>query len=383
MLKRNWRALGVFPFELQKDKQFVLAAVDCDWHALELLADLPKPDDEASDDEQAQYKRAKPNFWGDEDIVRSAVAQDWQNLLKAEETMWGEDFVDIVVSAVHQTIAVMELVLAMVNHDWKQLEFCTDKELWADPDILIAAMQQDLEVLNIIPPAAKKAVWMNRDIVLAAVKKNWRLIKKANEQFQTDPEIMCAAMEQDPTAMKSVSAEALKILWGIRVVMLIAVAHDWKVLKNADEDLIKDEELLLIALRQNWKVLENIPMGASKFAWESKACVIEVVKQVPDKLEMASAELQADPDVVKEAVKRKGVTLRFADPGVRKDPDVVIEAVKQDGLALKFAHPALKEDRSIVEAAVRQNPKALALAADALRVDPDLLLISEVKEPGA
>ena len=56
----------------------------------------------------------------------------------------------------------------------------------------------------------------------------------------------------------------------------------------------------------------------------------------------ASAELQADREVVLAAVRQNGNALWFASEALQADRYVVLEAVREEGLALEYASDELK-----------------------------------------
>ena len=90
-------------------------------------------------------------------------------------------------------------------------------------------------------------------------------------------------------------------------------------------------------------------------------------------LECASADLQADHEIVMAAVSQHGCALEYASDEHRSSHDIVLSAVSQDGCALRYASEELRSDHRIVMAAVSQNWEALRSASQDLRSNPEIL----------
>mmetsp|Transcript_35218 Transcript_35218/g.74998 ORF Transcript_35218/g.74998 Transcript_35218/m.74998 type:complete len:771 (+) Transcript_35218:163-2475(+) len=65
-----------------------------------------------------------------------------------------------------------------------------------------------------------------------------------------------------------------------------------------------------------------------------------------------------------------------ASPDLQADREVVLEAVKRCGVSLQFAHPTLRDDKSVVLVAVKQFGDAFRFASDCLRADKEVALNS-------
>ena len=102
--------------------------------------------------------------------------------------------------------------------------------------------------------------------------------------------------------------------------------------------------------------------------------VREAVKQDGLALQFAAPELQADREIVREAVKQDGLALQYAAPELKADPEIVLEAVQGKALAFRLANPGLRIDRAFVTEAVRRNGMVLNYVAPDLRTDPRIML---------
>ena len=93
-------------------------------------------------------------------------------------------------------------------------------------------------------------------------------------------------------------------------------------------------------------------------------------------LKFASAELQAERELVLVAVQQYGPALRYAAEGLKNDHHLVITAVQQNGYALEHASRGLRGSRDIVLAAVAQDGQALQFASYELRADVDVVSVA-------
>ena len=98
------------------------------------------------------------------------------------------------------------------------------------------------------------------------------------------------------------------------------------------------------------------------------------MQQNGDALEYASAELQADREVVLAAVQQDGRALEHASAELRADREVVLAAVHSYGRALKHAPAELKADREVMLYAMQQYGYPLQFASTELRADREVLL---------
>ena len=170
----------------------------------------------------------------------------------------------------------------------------------------------------------------DREVVLAAVKKEGDALEWASETLQADRDVVMAAVKQNGMALRDVSYK----LRANRDVVLAAVKKNDVAMTYADVRLRSDRDFMLAAVTQH---------GIALY-W-------------------ASPTIQADREVVMIAVKQNGWALGSASDKLKGDRDVVLAAVKQDGRALLSSTYRLKGDREVVLAAVAQNGDALEWAA--------------------
>jgi len=140
--------------------------------------------------------------------------------------------------------------------------------------------------MPIIPEALRE----DREVVLAAVKKNGRSLEYAEGGLRADREVVLAAVKQYGQA-----------------------------LQFAEGGLEADREVVLAALQQNGLAI----------------CYAEGC-------------LRADSEVVLAAVKQNAWAICYAEGGLDADREVVLAAVKQDGGAIFYAKGGLKAEREFI-----------------------------------
>ena len=106
--------------------------------------------------------------------------------------------------------------------------------------------------------------------------------------------------------------------------------------------------------------------------WDNKTSVLKWVTGCGRALQLASAELRGDREVVLAAVRECGAAISFASNELKADRDVAVAAVREDGRALHWVSEDLQNDRELVKEAMLDWPWAIAYASDALQIDKPL-----------
>ena len=117
--------------------------------------------------------------------------------------------------------------------------------------------------------------------------------------------------------------------------------------------------------------------------WSDREAVLAVVQQSrvwcapKPQLGYASAEVQADREVVLASVKRFGPALRYASTELQADREVVLAAVKKQGYVLHYASTEMLSDREIVLAAMQNEcdvARVLPYVSAELQADREVVL---------
>mmetsp|Transcript_7544 Transcript_7544/g.16624 ORF Transcript_7544/g.16624 Transcript_7544/m.16624 type:complete len:336 (-) Transcript_7544:8-1015(-) len=138
----------------------------------------------------------------------------------------------------------------------------------------------------------------DRDIVLAAVRQDWRAIEFASERLQHDRHIMLEAVSQ------RWGGEALQYapshLRGDRDLAATAVKQDGQALQYVSDMLRADREIVLAAITHHGSAMEHASLEL-----RGDRDLVRAAVQLPagfPALEFISPELQADEDFLQEVV---------------------------------------------------------------------------------
>jgi len=123
-----------------------------------------------------------------------------------------------------------------------------------------------------------------------------------------------------------------------REVVLAAVRQDWRVLESVAETFRADRDVVLEAVRQDGWALE----WASEALRADRGVVLEAVARTGDALRFAPARLCADREIALAAVRSTGTVLSMVAPEIQ-DLELVWAAVQSDIRALSFVEERLHE----------------------------------------
>ena len=159
------------------------------------------------------------------------------------------------------------------------------------------------------------------------------------------------------TALKYISEKSIltgsdlelfsNILWKEKEVVLAAVKKNEDALKYASPRLKDDKDIVLEAIKSS-SVVSALRYASPRLK-DDKDVVLEAVEHDGEALEFASPRLQDDKDIVLEAVKERKYALQYASPRLKDDKDVVLKAVKHDGDALQYASPRLQKEKEFFD----------------------------------
>ena len=154
---------------------------------------------------------------------------------------------------------------------------------------------------------APESLRNDKELVLAAVKRNAEALKLASADLRNTPEVVLAAVKQDGSALLWASAE----MGNIREVVMAAVKQYGNALMDASADLKNTLEVVLAAVKQDGKAL----LWASDNMKNNREVVMAAVKQNGRAIGFASAELRNDPEINEAAVNQLIRPLSYYDFG--------------------------------------------------------------------
>lgn len=243
----------------------------------------------------------------------------------------------------------------MKNIDWsRQLEMTFGKDLVLDDDDIVEVPPQ---ICQFVPEKDRYGQQQSKDcqkfysmcILLDKIEENQDLLDKYKENKQ----IILAAVKRQPWLFKYIH-ESLQCDKEVVLATLNSIDHNdhpsermytiIDILKLTSDALRKDKEVALTAIEIH-----------------------------PNAFHFIAKELKLERDLVLKAVnsKRGTFTLNNLDESFVKDREIVLAAVQKKGSNLGYA-PAFKKDKEIVRAAVKNEPSAIRFSD--LKDDRDIVL---------
>ena len=206
-----------------------------------------------------------------------------------------------------------------------------DNKIITDREKILKAVKKDGWALK----DASDTLKADREVVLEAVRKDGRALKFADDILKADREFVLEAVKFDGRAFEYAS-DTLK---ADRELVLEAVKNKGFALESASDTLKADREVVLEAVKNKGFALQY----ASDTLKADREVVLEAVKN-GGALESASDTLKADREVVLEAVRNDAWELKYADASFTADREVVLAAVKQNPCILELASEELQND---------------------------------------
>lgn len=208
-----------------------------------------------------------------------------------------------------------------------------DEELKANKEITLAAVKKDGSMFSYAPAEH----YLDYELVLAAVKSYPENYKDLSEELRCNPSIIDAAMECGGLLEYVPRSVATKSI------IKKALSNDGMAIKFFPE-FFDNKELMLLAVSNNGFAL--------KFCGEK---------------------LRKDREIVMAAVSNDGVMINYADDIFKDDEEVVRTAVNQNGLALGFTTRKFQKQRDICLMAVTNNSDAIEDVCPDLRNDEEIM----------
>jgi len=365
ILQRNWRSLEHVPEFMKRDPEIILTAAKVDWHAIEMVEDFydcwyhPKIALAAVEQDYKNIRNLNSSMWEDLAIVVAAVQQNYNILEEAPDflvrRLWSEE--DVVRAAVAQDPSVMKKAA---------------KPLWAEKELVLEACRGDWTIMEKCPKELVRAYWKDKDFAMAAVAQSIDAMKKLPDSFWEEKDIMRVAAKTDCKVIYKCSAYNQKSLLEDREIVLTCVAQNGLMLKDADESLQYDMEIVKAAVKENWTVMDKVSKYYQNVYWNDEECARVALflgstsaEADLSSLEKVGPKLQQKKAFIFDFVRARGQLLELARE-FWDDADIVQAAVAQDGMALQFASERLRADHGVVKVAAAQNPGALKFANEEL-----------------
>ena len=283
----------------------------------------------------------------------------------------------------HHLYADRAFILAAVQRNALILRYAS-RELRADREVVLTALQQDASCIRYV----SKELRADYEVVMAAVKKGnlskegWHPFQFASVELEGERWIVLEAVQQDASYLKILKYVSKEVL-ADREVILAAVKKDARALKFASVELKSDREIVLAAVQQDASRLKPDPKYASAALravasvelHADREIVLAAVQQDASHLKFASAALRADRAVVLAAVKKSGFAFQYASVELRADPYVIQAAMQMNEPVDPYQSYAVQvaRDRDALGAAV--GARAIPAPHAAMNGAPEALAI--------
>ena len=293
---------------------------------------------------------------GKESIKLTLAAVKQNGLALKYASGWLSCNVDIVFAAVEQNGLAFEYV-SSIRRDQKVILAAVNQNIEAFKYISRTTPKEGYDALSILDKYPRALKYAGRNFTLYVVSRQPLALQYASEESKNDKDVVLAAAKKDIESLQYASEELRKdkefllevLNKGIKDVDFLS---GWNFADSSVQESISEE------LRKNDKGV--FLAGLKKGLWMIDHSTIH--------------KLIKDQEVILAAVKKDGLALQYADEDLKKDEEIVLAAVKQNGLALQYAHKDLRKNKKVVLAAVEQNGLALEYASERLKNDTKIVL---------
>ncbi|KAF0972517.1 hypothetical protein FDP41_009420 [Naegleria fowleri] len=247
-----------------------------------------------------------------------------------------------------------EFVLKVIQQNGDELKFAGDN-IHTDKEVILAAVKQFKGAWTFVSSEQlrndKKFVLemvqqygigvpfdfnKDRDVVLAAVKKNGKALQYVERQFKSDKEIVMEAIKQNKKALEFLP-KVLLLDCEFMLTILKTIFPEFSHLESFD---YSNKDIMMKLVQENGKILEfasselkndrEIVMTAVRYYCHSPG-----FRFIP--LQFASDDLKNDREIALLAIQQNGHALMFLNEGFQNDSEFVMEALKCNGYVLKYS----------------------------------------------
>ena len=211
---------------------------------------------------------------------------------------------------------------------------------------------------------APKNIRLNKQVVLAAVKKNGLVLGHIDLMYRLDQDVVMAAVKNNETALqyalgptkrdRAIVYEALKNSHRALHYVDKSYKHDkafaryilqkYGILINYfDEKILNDPEFVNLAIKSNPNTLIYVPL---KFRDDPKLA-LDCVKRGLH-IKHLSKHFYSKRSFITESSKHHGDTLQYADKTLRSDPEIIKHAVTLCIDAIQWADPSFRSDKQLI-----------------------------------
>ena len=241
-----------------------------------------------------------------------------------------------------------EVVLLAVVQDPEALSLVGEK-LRKDREVVLAAVSHHGGALRWAPKELKA----DRELVLAAVRNSFTALQHADAALRSDLEIYAiakaGALEAAKVDGRVLHKHTGKDLAGDVDVVMAAVKQNWRALSYVGPEMTKVRAIMEEAVRQDWKAMQynsvELTGETDELYKMAKGPALRDIRKKWSLVSYVGSDLKKDREIILTCVKQDGMALNCAAPEMKKDREVVLAAYLQCKVALHHADPELKKDK--------------------------------------
>mmetsp|Transcript_154140 Transcript_154140/g.272128 ORF Transcript_154140/g.272128 Transcript_154140/m.272128 type:complete len:284 (+) Transcript_154140:75-926(+) len=185
-------------------------------------------------------------------------------------------------------------------------------------DPRFAKMIRDIETGQLHLKDIDDELRSDRDIVLAALRRDGHSLQFVSDALRSDPDVVLAAVKISGRSLEYASTS----LQADKELVMLAVSQDGLAIRYADRQLRSDLDVVLAAVKQNGFALEMVP-----------------------------SDMQARHDVASLALQQEGEAFQFLSDSLKNERDLVLMAVRSSADALRWVPSSFRHDDEVVKAA--------------------------------
>ncbi|MFN5642548.1 MAG: DUF4116 domain-containing protein [Sphingobacteriales bacterium] len=163
------------------------------------------------------------------------------------------------------------------------------------------------------------------------------ILSMANDELRNNKEIVLAALRRDPYCFR----------------------HAGEVIKN-------EKDIILAAL----SAYPDAFLYAAEELQNNKEFLLNCIKINPEVCEFISSTFQNDQEIIQYAVSCDGMSLQYASEELKNNREIVLTAITKNGMSIQYASLKLRDDIDIVSAAKNSaGTRVLKYASERIRGD--------------
>jgi len=239
-------------------------------------------------------------------------------------------------------------ILSLLKKDGLYLKKLEDKYK-RDIELVRIAIENNVEAFKYVPKELK----IDRTFILSLLKTEGYLLEYLSDDFKKDKELVMVAVSSYGYALE----EAHETLRADKEVVLEAIRKSGRAVKYAHKSLLDDREIALYILENDNESFKYISPVAKLVIFNDQDLMIKLLKVNLDYVLYLKKEWKSDRDFMLKLILESPspMMLQYASEKLKADKDFVLKAINHNGYALSFASSLLQQDKELFLLALKDN----------------------------